>query len=40
MLKQKDVHITGWFHDTHNGAVINILPNNSTNEQLATRLNL
>ena len=35
--------ITGWFPNTlntHSGAVVNILPNNETNEQLATRLNL
>ena len=29
--------ITGWFPDTHSGAVV---PNKATNEQLVTRLNL
>ena len=32
--------ITGWYPDTHSGGIVNHLPNNATNEQLATRLNL
>ena len=32
--------ITGWFPDTHSGAVVNVLPNDATNAVLAARLNL
>ena len=32
--------VTGWFPDTHSGAVVIVLPNDATNAVLAARLNL
>ena len=32
--------ITGWFPDAHSGGVVNQLPSDATNAQLANRLNL